>query len=143
MEFPVLLDMNAPKIYAYSIYSVISEKFEAIVSLGNANSRYKDFYDIYLLAANYSLDSIPLKEAIAETFTHRGTGLDDIIVFTEGFSGNELHRNRWNAFLKKKKVLYNISFDDVINIIKSLLQPVVLSMKNGNDLGLWNNSDMA
>ena len=46
MEFPVLLDMDVPQVYAYSIYSVISEKIEAIVSLGDANSRYKDFYDI-------------------------------------------------------------------------------------------------
>lgn len=37
MEFPVLLDMEVPEIYAYSISSVISEKFEAIVSLGDAN----------------------------------------------------------------------------------------------------------
>jgi len=143
MDFPVLLDMNVPKIYAYSIYSVISEKFEAIVSLGKANSRYKDFYDIYLLATSYSLDSILLKEAITETFEHRGTGFDDIIVFTEEFSGNELHRNRWNAFLKKKKALVSISFDDVINLTKALLEPVVFSTRNGNDLGVWSNSDMA
>lgn len=47
MEFPVLLDMEVPQVYAYSIYSVIAEKFEAFVSLGLANGRYKDFYDIY------------------------------------------------------------------------------------------------
>ncbi len=40
MDFPVLLDMDFSEIYAYSISSVISEKFEAIVSLGDANSRY-------------------------------------------------------------------------------------------------------
>ena len=55
MEFPVLLDMNVPEIYAYSIASVIAEKFEAIVSLGDANSRYKDFYDLYILAARCDL----------------------------------------------------------------------------------------
>ena len=60
-QFPVLLDMEHPKIYAYSIYSVIAEKFEAIVSLGDANSRYKDFYDIYLIAENYELDGEILK----------------------------------------------------------------------------------
>lgn len=43
MEFPILLDMEAPLIYTYSIYSAIAEKFEAIVSLGLANSRFKDF----------------------------------------------------------------------------------------------------
>ena len=44
MDFPVLLDMDFPEIYAYSISSVIFEKFEAIVSLGDANSRYKDVH---------------------------------------------------------------------------------------------------
>ena len=46
MEFPVLLDMEVPEIYAYSIYSVMAEKFEAFVSLGLANGRYNDFYAI-------------------------------------------------------------------------------------------------
>lgn len=45
MDFPVLLDMEIPSVNAYSIYSAIAEKFEAIVSLGRYNSRYKDFYD--------------------------------------------------------------------------------------------------
>ena len=64
MEFPVLLDMPVPRIYAYSLYSAISKKFEAIDSLGDANSRYKDFYDIYLLANRYQLDGGELAEAI-------------------------------------------------------------------------------
>ena len=85
MEFPVLLDMDVPKIYAYSISSVISEKFEAIVSLGDANSRYKDFYDIYILADRYDLDGTELKEAVRKTFEHRGTCFDDIFAFTDDF----------------------------------------------------------
>ena len=70
MEFPVLLNMDVPEIYAYSIYSVIAEKFEAIVSLGTVNSRYKDFYDIYMLTNRYSIDAIELKDAVQETFEH-------------------------------------------------------------------------
>ena len=50
MEFPVLLDMEAPRVYAYSVESVIAEKLEAIVSNGMMNSRYKDFYDIFVLS---------------------------------------------------------------------------------------------
>ena len=83
MEFPVLLDMEVPQVYAYSIYSVIAEKFEAFVSLGLANGRYKDFYDIYVLADRYNLNGVELKNAIVETFTHRGTGLDDIAALAE------------------------------------------------------------
>lgn len=107
MEFPVLLDMDVPKIYAYSISSVISEKFEAIVSLGNATSRYKDFYDIYILADRYDLDGTELKEAVRKTFEHRGTCFDDIFAFTDDFLASEIHQSRWKAFLKKKKALVN------------------------------------
>ena len=53
MEFPVLLDMEVPIMYAYSISSVISENFEAIVSLGDANTRYKDFYDVFVFTDDY------------------------------------------------------------------------------------------
>ena len=50
MEFPIVLEGNSvPRIFAYSLYSSVAEKFEAIVSLGYDNSRFKDFYDLYVL----------------------------------------------------------------------------------------------
>ncbi len=103
MEFPVLLDMPVPTVYAYSLYSVISEKFEAIVSLGDANSRYKDFYDIFLLADRYLLDGDKLTKALQKTFEHRGTKLDNIVAFDKEFGKNAIHQRRWKAFLEKKK----------------------------------------
>ena len=127
------LDMKAPEIFAYSIISVIAEKFEAIVSLGDANSRYKDFYDIYILADQYDLDGVELKEAIRETFEHRGTDFDDIYAFTDGFTGSEIHQRRWKAFLKKKKALVNVELADVINLLRALLLPVVDSIKRNRD----------
>lgn len=133
MEFPVLLDMEVPKIYAYSISSVISEKFEAIVSLGDANSRYKDFYDIYILADRYDLDGAELKEAIRETFAHRGTDFDDIFAFTDDFLESEIHQNRWKAFLKKKKALVNAELEDVTKLLKTLLLPIVESINGDID----------
>lgn len=131
MDFPVLLDMEVPEIYAYSIYSVISEKFEAIVSLGDANSRYKDFYDIYILADRYDFNGTELKEAIRETFEHRGTAFDDIFAFTDDFSASEIHQSRWKAFLKKKKTLVNVELEEVISLLKTMLLPIVNSIASG------------
>lgn len=133
MEFPVLLDMDVPKIYAYSISSVISEKFEAIVSLGDANSRYKDFYDIFILADRYDLDGTELKEAVEETFEHRGTRFDDIFAFKEDFIKSEIHQSRWKAFLKKKKALVNAELEDVVDLLKLLLLPIVDSITGNHD----------
>lgn len=133
MDFPVLLDMEVPEILAYSISSVISEKFEAIVSLGDANSRYKDFYDIFILADRYDFDGIELKEAIRETFEHRGTGFDDIFAFTDDFLVSEIHQSRWKAFLKKKKALVNVELEKVVSLIKTMLLPIVDSIASGTE----------
>lgn len=125
MDFPVLLDMEEPRIYAYSLYSVIAEKFEAFTSLGVMNGRYKDFYDIYILASRFNLSGLQLQEAIQETFSHRGTKMNDIVAFEDGFTKDVLREKRWNSFVKKKKAIENIGFEDAIGLVKQLLLPIV------------------
>ena len=129
MDFPVLLDMDIPKVYAYSINSVVAEKFEAFVSLGLANSRYKDFYDIYVLANRYNFDGTELMNAIKETFNHRGTSFDDIVAFENGFADDETRLMRWNSFVKKKKALVKLGFEETVQLLKILLFPIVDAIK--------------
>lgn len=66
-EFPVILNDPAPYIFCYSRESTIAEKFEAMVKLGELNSRMKDFYDIWLLARQFSFESNTLQTAIKKT----------------------------------------------------------------------------
>lgn len=139
MNFPVLLDMEAPEVYAYSIYSVIAEKFEAFVSLGLANGRYKDFYDIYVLSANYDLEGDKLKNAIIETFTHRKTGFDDIAAFESDFTRDSVRQGRWKAFIKKKKAMIKVEFEEAIEQAKILLMPIVEAIEQNKEFNrLWN-----
>ena len=133
IDFPVLLDMEVPKVYTYSIYSVIAEKFEAFVSLGLANSRYKDFYDIYVLACRYELEGAELKNAIVETFGHRGTGFDDIVAFESDFTEDVMHQNRWKAFIKKKKTLPQVDFKETMEVVRTLLMPIAEASRNDSD----------
>ena len=129
MDFPVLLDMDIPKVYAYSINSVVAEKFEAFVSLGLANSRYKDFYDIYVLSDRYNFDGKELTNAIKETFNHRGTSFDDIAAFEDGFADDETRLMRWNSFVKKKKAFIKLGFEETVQLLKILLFPIVDAIK--------------
>ena len=119
--YPERMKMDIPKVYAYSINSVVAEKFEAFVSLGLANSRYKDFYDIYVLANRYNFDGTELMNAIKETFNHRSTSFDDIAAFENGFTDDETRRIRWNSFVKKKKALVKIGFVETVQLLKILL----------------------
>jgi predicted nucleotidyltransferase component of viral defense system len=75
IDYPVLLDAPAPRLKAYPMQTVVAEKFEALVARGIANSRLKDFYDLYLIAQTFTLDPDVLAQAIARTFERRGTAL--------------------------------------------------------------------
>ena len=133
MEFPSLLSMEEPIVYAYSLYSAIAEKFEAIVSLGYINSRYKDYYDIYVLASEFNLSGELLKEAVVETFSHRNTGFKDMVVFEKTFINDSLRESRWNAFIKKKKAMINLTFKETVSTIEILLEPIVDSINNNTE----------
>ena len=126
MEFPVTLEDNSvPRIFAYSLYSSVAEKFEAIVSLGYDNSRFKDFYDLYILATRNDFDGKILSEAIRETFDHRKTRLTGIAAFEPEFATDPLRRSRWIAFTKKKQAMLSVSLEDAIQVIQTFLTPAI------------------
>ena len=114
MDFPVLLDMEIPSVNAYSIYSAIAEKFEAIVSLGRYNSRYKDFYDIYAISQKHTLNGSDLYNALVETFNHRNTSFNNIVAFSDDFINDPSLDKKWKSFKKKKQVNQDIDFKTVI-----------------------------
>ena len=64
-----------PQIRTYPVYTVVAEKFEAMVKLGIANTRMKDFHDIWFLSQRFELDSPTLRKAIDATFARRQTNL--------------------------------------------------------------------
>lgn len=128
MDFPTILDMEVPVVYAYSIYSVISEKFEAIVSLGLVNSRLKDFYDIYFIGKSKCFCGRKLQNAIIETFNHRNTGFDDIVAFTDEYINDKNNQSRWNHFVNKRNVTDKVDFPEAIEFCKAFLLPVVESI---------------
>ena len=129
MTFPVLLNMEAPQIYSYSMESTLAEKFEAIVSLGYANSRFKDFYDIYVILQNEQIDLTTLKEAIVQTFHNRSTSFDDIVMFGPSFSQDPERIKRWNSFVKKKRAMVQVSFETVVARIKDFFEPIVAEIE--------------
>jgi predicted nucleotidyltransferase component of viral defense system len=75
IEYPVLLDFPAPRLRTYPRETVVAEKFEALVKLGIANSRMKDFYDLWVMARDFEFEGALLSQAIKATFERRGTAL--------------------------------------------------------------------
>jgi len=75
IEYPGLLGYDRPTLLGYPLEQVIAEKFEAIVDLGTANTRMKDFYDIWSISKRREFKGRPLQTAIESTFTRRSTPL--------------------------------------------------------------------
>lgn len=101
IDYPTLLDFPAPRLRAYARETVIAEKFEAIVSLGRANTRMKDFYDIWLLARTFPFDDERLARAIAATFERRQTAIpaDPPDGLTAAFGADPEKQTQWRAFV--------------------------------------------
>lgn len=141
MDFPVILDMAPPRVNAYSLESSIAEKLEAIIHLGYLNSRYKDFYDIYVLSMKYEFSYEKLRKAVTETFENRGTQMTmDAAAFGDEFLNDPLHQTRWKAFLKKKKALVQVSLDETMGRIKDFVRPLLEGTERirwDPDKGFW------
>lgn len=125
-EIPVFLDLPAPKLKIYPVYSVIAEKFQAMVMLGLANSRMKDFYDIGVVAHTTPLEGSLLSQAVKTTFDRRKTPIssESINVFTDSFKQDTGKNTQWKAFLKKNELQESTDFEHIIDEIQQLLEPV-------------------
>jgi len=106
-DYPVLLDeLPPPHLRIYPRETVFAEKLEAIASLGIANSRMKDYFDLLALARESAMDPSDLAAAVRATFGRRGTELRSEVPFglTEGFSADTQKQTQWNAFLRRNRL---------------------------------------
>ncbi|MFZ4412698.1 MAG: nucleotidyl transferase AbiEii/AbiGii toxin family protein [Bacteroidales bacterium] len=131
LEYPILLnDLQVPVIQAYSKETVIAEKFQAMIELSVANSRMKDFYDVYNLLADNQFDKDTLEEAIKATFKNRGTSYaKDHALFTAEFATNPQRKRSWSAFLNKINRANNLDFEEVMRLINERLLPYWTKMQ--------------
>ena len=125
--FPGLLDFPAAQLRAYSKYTVIAEKTEAMVLLADQNSRMKDFCDLWVLARTQAFEGSILAGAFAATFGRRETGLPahTPIALTDEFVHSPLVQTRWKAFIAKNFLQDSVEFDTVIDALRGfLLRPL-------------------
>lgn len=115
--FDLLLEDRSIDILAYNIETVIAEKLETILSRGIANTRMRDFYDVYILLKmqGHNINSTLLREAIVATAEKRGsTGVlsDGQVILEEVFSSDSLYEY-WSRYQKKYNYADDISWEDL------------------------------
>jgi len=127
VEYPVMLpEFAAPTLRVYPRYTVVAEKFEALSSLGIANSRMKDYFDLWILARHTDFDGDILRQAVQATFDRRKTALAKQAPFglTDAFAQDAQKQTQWLAFLRKNR-LEALALDDVIAVLATFMLPVI------------------
>lgn len=128
IDFPLLLP-NIPSVnlQAYSLETVVAEKFHAMIDRDETNSRIKDFFDCYMLLTQRNISDETLFEAIRATFDNRALAYKpNLKLFSDEFATDKERIIRWKAFLKKIKWKEEIPFPVVMQIIKDRLQPMAM-----------------
>ncbi len=133
-EFPALLAEHGPIIYSYSPETVIAEKFNAMVVLGMANSRLKDYFDIWMLSRNFTIEADILLEAVKQTFGRRHTELPhrEPVALSEDFSGNQSKQQQWQGFISRQRKQKAVpGLPEIIKALRAFLLPIISGIDTG------------
>lgn len=124
LTYPTLLDMDAPEIRAYPPATVIAEKFQAMVALGIANSRMKDYYDLWAVPKTIAIAANELDAAIRATFDRRSTAIptDRPSGLSAEFVQDDTKQRQWRAYAASIE-LQGVALEMVVEAIWNLVGP--------------------
>lgn len=129
VDFPTLLEFPTPRLRVYPVYTVVAEKLQALVVFGVANSRMKDYYDLWILAENIAFELELLRDAIKATFERRKTEIPENspIGLTDEFFEDNAKRRQWAAFVSKSGL--DASGLSLRNVVEKLSDFVMTPMR--------------
>lgn len=140
-HYSTLLAMPRPEVMAYAKESVIAEKLEAMVVLGDRNSRIKDFFDLWYLARSFGFDRATLARAIRTTFSRRSTPMpgDDPIGLTDTYWENPIRAPQVRAFARRSGIEASPETGkEILAVIRPFLLPVIDDVRSGTSTGgMW------
>lgn len=125
--YPVLLEeFAAPQLRVYPRETVVAEKLETIVLMGVANSRMKDYFDLWMLSRHFPGDRSLLRKAIQSTFERRGTAvpLELPVGLSDTFASDPHKQRQWRAFLQKNR-MEEITLQAVVSELRMWLVPLL------------------
>jgi predicted nucleotidyltransferase component of viral defense system len=133
--YPTMLEFPAPEVRAYPQQTVVAEKYQAMVALGIANSRMKDFYDLWVLGRTFEFDGPTLSRAIQATFRRRKTEVPATppLALTDAFAKDAQKTKQWSAFIKKGKLKPSgIALQEVCAFLNHFLMPMSMATFKGD-----------
>lgn len=144
-DLPVLLDLPAPHLRAYSAEAAVAEKLEAIVRFGTVNTRFKDFFDLHVLRRERAFEADSLQRQIEATFSRRDTDLPTAVPdgLRDEFGESEASQQQWEAFLRRTDAEgAPREFSATLGEVRMFAYPVLNAAAGGRSLtGRWTPSE--
>jgi hypothetical protein len=136
VEYPTLLDLDAPRVLVYHPVTALAEKFETIVSRGLASSRLRDYYDLWLLPTLRKYEGAEVHAALEATFRHRGTTLPTEVPpgLSSAFFGAPEKQAGWRSFLANRLIEAPSDLPYVCGAIVDFIMPPVAAAAGGAPL---------
>lgn len=122
--FKMIFEEGSFGIWAYNIETILAEKMETILRRGELNTRPRDFYDVYILAKTQRFEHSIFVDALKSTATHRETThiFTNISSRLDEISGSDTLRSRWSKYTKDYRYADGITYEDVMEAIRGLVQ---------------------
>jgi hypothetical protein len=141
--FPSLLpDLPGANLLMYPPETVVAEKFEAMIRFGEANSRAKDFHDIWVITRTFPFELSGLVEAVGGTLRRRETPIptDIPVGLTNAFAAIVQTRGLWSGFLRRNPpTLEPPPFPELLAELRQFFSPVISGLRTPEAAhGQWN-----
>jgi predicted nucleotidyltransferase component of viral defense system len=140
-RFKLLFEDKTIEVKAYNLETVLAEKLETVLSRSTANTRMRDFYDIYILTTfqAQNIDKAVLTEAFRKTIERRGTDYlleNDIAQALDMIKSSTIMQELWGRYQKRFSYAEDISWETVMNATSNVLtreMPIHNSDQEQND----------
>lgn len=127
-SFRLLFEERTISILAYNLETVLAEKLETLLARGTANTRMRDYYDIYVLTntQEHNIDNATLKEAFVNTSAKRGSIglLSDVHLILKEVAESTVLIARWKNYQRKFDYATDVLWADVMESVSCLVDIV-------------------
>ena len=122
--YPCIFSKEDIKIMAYTLETIVAEKYETIIRRNITTTRMRDFYDLYTLykLKKDEIDYEILSEAIDRTSNKRGSQeiMKDSEEIIEDIKEDSYLRSLWEVYLSENKYIGDLTFDKVVDVVTTL-----------------------
>ena len=123
-ELPLILENRKIGLWAYNMETLLAEKLETVMTRAEANTRMRDFYDIYILTRQKAFEFNPthLKEAFAATCRKRGSEavmpfFDEVL---ESIEASPEMQDAWENYRKNNPYVEDLTWGEAVHSVKLL-----------------------